>query len=150
MPNTVKQSGEGPALQVTKPARAAELAELATGEGKTGVERWADLADVRVYGFDKALLVVRPSEMKSEHIAELVASAARDTGSIYNGMDASVRAAGNGCMVSLPGLDKTGIHVDDTAPVHPGPDILVVTDGSADRARLAKDLVSIRQAQIGE
>lgn len=150
MPNNIKQSGEGPALQVTKPARAAALAEEATGDDLTGRDRWKRFADVRVYGFDGVLLVVDREKMDTGDVAEIVASIARDTKSIYNGIEASIRPAGNGCMVSLPGLDPTGLRVGDTAPVHPAKNTLVITDGSSDRARLVKDVVSIRESQVGE
>lgn len=149
MPNGIKQSGEGPALQVTEAARTAGLAEQATGDNLTGVERWERLADVRVYGFDGVLLVV-DNRMTDEAVAELVASAARDTESIHRGRDASVRPAGNGCMVSLPGLEDTGMRVGDVAPVVPGPGLLVVTDGTDARGRIATDLVTNRREQVAE
>lgn len=52
MPNAIKQSGEGLALQVTKPARAAGLVE----ENVDGdsIRR----AEVFVYAFDDTLLVI--------------------------------------------------------------------------------------------
>ena len=150
MANSIKQSGGGPALQITREARAAGLAEEATGDDLEGAARWARLADVRVYGFDNFLLVVDRDRVDVEDVAELVASAARDTRSIYQGVDASVRPAGNGCMVSLPGLDGTGLEVGDTAPAHPAPNMLVIhaRDGAA--ARLAEDLATIRLEQIDD
>jgi len=147
MANIVKQSGEGPALQVTEAARTAGLAEEATGDGLTGVERWERLADVRVYGFDGMVLVV-DDEMTDRAVAELVVNATRDTGSIHQGHRASVRPAGNGCMVSVPGLEDTGMCVGDVAPVVPGPGTLVVTDGTDERGRLAADLVAYRREQV--
>jgi len=148
MPNAIKQSGKGPALQVTREARAAGLAEETNEEGEEGTARWSRLADVRVYGFDHLFVVVEPSEFLDKHVAEIVASTARDTGSIYIGANASIRPAGNGCMVSLPGLKETGMAVGDTAPVEPGPDMLVITDGSKDRHRLARDILTIRESQV--
>jgi hypothetical protein len=120
MANSVKQSGQGPALWVTKQAQAADLAETTSKDGAEGVERWAYLANVRVYGFDGALLVVDTEKMATNKIAELVASAAGDTDSIYLGASASIRTAGNGCMFSLPDLAPTGLEIGDTAPAHPG------------------------------
>lgn len=150
MPNSIKFSGEGPALQVTKPARAADLAEEASDDNLEGTDRWAQLADVRVYGFDDALLVVDRDHVDTEHTADLVAAAARDTKSIYLGANASVRPAGNGCMVSLPGLDETSLDVGETAPAHPAPNVLVITADTSDGVRLADDLTSIRREQVGE
>jgi len=148
MPNSIKQSGQGPALQVTKEARTAGLAVEATGDELSGVERWEDLADVRVYGFNHALLVIDRDEVATENVAELVATIARDTSSIYRGENASVRPAGNGCMVSLPGLSETGLRVGDTAPAHPAPGVLFITEDTADGVRLAEDVRSIRRSQV--
>jgi hypothetical protein len=146
MANSIKKNDETPALQVTKSARAAGLAEEASGDDLTGADRWESLANVRVYGFDSLMLVLNHEKMNRRDVAELVATAASDTGSIHKGLDASVRVAGNGCMVSLPGMYETGFRVGDTAPVHPAPDMLVVHD-SGDRQRLATDLVTIRKQQ---
>ena len=51
MPNKIKRSGDGLALQVTKPARAAGLVEKTDDE-------LTRLADIRVFAFDGLLLVV--------------------------------------------------------------------------------------------
>lgn len=147
MANSIKQSGEGAALQVTKPARAADLAASKSGEDYTGAERWARLADVRVYGFDELLLVFDRDRVDITEMAELVATTARDTKSIHLGSNASLRPAGNGCMVSLPGITEAGFHIGDTAAVHPGPNMLAITKSSAD-IRIVADLLSIRRDQI--
>jgi len=39
VPNSIKFSGEGPPLQVTKPARATDLAEEASGDDLEGTDR---------------------------------------------------------------------------------------------------------------
>jgi hypothetical protein len=88
--------------------------------------------------------------MDVEDVADLVATIARDTKSIYTGQNASIRPAGNGCMVSLPGVMDTGLKLGDTAPAHPAPDMLIITPDTKDGTRLAEDLVSIRRDQIGE
>ncbi len=148
MANTIKESGtEGLALQVTKPARAAELVEE-TSEGDATYR-----ADVRVYSFDYVLLVVDITRVSADHIAELVASAARDTDSIYRAMDASVQTAGNGYQVQLPPARDAGFQEGDRAPCHTARGVLVISkdDGTfagVDAARLARDLVTIRKEQV--
>lgn len=149
MANSVKQSGEGPALQITKQARAVDLAETTSEDGAEGAKRRAYVANVRVYGFENALLIVDREKMTAQEIAKLVVSAAGDTDSIYLGASASIRPAGNGCMVSLPGLDPTGLKIGDTVPAHPGPNMLMITADTGAGMRLAEDLITLRKAQIG-
>jgi hypothetical protein len=148
MVNQIKRSGtEGVALQITKPARAAELVE----ETEDGTATYR--ADVRVYSFDHLLLVVDREKVSNEHIAELVASAARDTRSIHRAMDSTVHIAGNGYQVQLPPAADAGFSEGDRAPCHTARGVLVISkdDGTAagaDAARLARDLVTIRRDQL--
>lgn len=125
---------------MTKPARRAELVlEDADGEATR-------LADVYVYGFDTLLVVVDANTVSGSHRAELVAAAARDTGSIYRGTAASVQIAGNGYQVQLPGCKDAGFSEEDRAPAVPGEGILLVHDGS--QRRFVEDLKELRQAQV--
>lgn len=149
MANSIKESGGGAALQVTNEARSADLATETEDDEAEGAARWKRLAPVRVYGFDRCLLVIDRERVDSEHAAELVATIARDTGSIFQGIDAQVRPAGNGCMVSLPGLADTGLDVGDRAPAHPAPNLLLITGFSGGGVRLAEDVKSIRKSQLG-
>src|SRR6056297_1959134 len=97
MVNTIKQSGtEGLALQITRPARSANLVEEDSNGEPT------ELAEVLVYAFDHLLLVVDSERVQTAQRAELVASAARDTCSIYRAMGAAVQIAGHGYQVQLP------------------------------------------------
>lgn len=150
MANAIKRSGEGLALQITRDARAADLAATVADEEATGADRWARLADVRVYGFDGLLLVVDRERVATEHVAELVTSAASDTASIHLGANASVRPAGNGCMVSLPGVEDTGLEVGERAPARPAPNVLVIHARRSQPARIAEDLTAIRRGQVDE
>lgn len=137
--NSIKNSADGLALQVTKPARRAELVlEDADGEATR-------LADVYVYGFDDLLVVVDADNVSSSNRAELVASAARDTGSVYRGTAASVQIAGNGYQVQLPGCEATGLSEGDRAPAIPAQGLLIIHDGT--RGRLAEDLKTQRRGQ---
>jgi len=148
MVNTIKQSGtEGLALQITKPARCANLVE----EDSSGEP--TELAEVLVYAFDHLLLVVDSERVQTAQRAELVASAARDTGSIYRAMGAGVQIAGHGYQVQLPPARDAGFSEGDRAPCQPGPGIVVISrqDGTSvgeDAARLGRDLVTIRTDQI--
>jgi hypothetical protein len=111
MPNAIKQSGEGLALQVTNTARAAGLVEEnADGEPSRR-------AEALVYAFDEVLLVVDVDRVAVSDRAELVASAARDTKSIYRAGGASIQIAGNGYQVNLPPAEDAGFDEGDAAPV---------------------------------
>jgi hypothetical protein len=171
--NKIRATGENARIYVLREARTANLAAEAndqeSDESVQGPNRWLELADVRLYGFSGAMLAVNPDEMSSREIAELVASAARDTGNIFLGVEASVRPAGNGCALSLPGHELAGFHVGDVLSIHPASELLVLTpyspsdeseeatptetafssSGIRDRARLAEDLVSLRREQLG-
>ena len=141
MPNAIKQSGEGLALQVTKPARAAGLVEEnADGEPTRR-------AEVLVYGFDDTLLVVDVDRVSVGERAELVASAARDTKSIYRAGSASIQIAGNGYQVNLPPAEDAGFEEGDAAPVHPAPGVLVIGTEERRMARLAG--AAVRGAAAG-
>ncbi len=147
MVNQIKASGtEGVALQITRPARAAGLVEE-TSDGEATY-----LGTVRVYAFDQLLLAVDTDAVSPKETAELVASAARDTDSIYRAMDASVQIAGNGYQLQLPPARDAGFEIGDRAPCHPAPGLLVIsrddaTSAGADAVRLARDLVTIRRDQ---
>ena len=139
MPNTIKRSGDGLALQVTKPARAAGLVEKTDDEPTR-------LANIRVFAFDDLLLVVDLDRITDENIVELATSAALDTVSIHRVANASLQIAGNGYQVQLPGAADAGFHVDDQALCTPAPNLLVVaTEGSK---RVASDIVTIRREQV--
>ncbi|WP_049972826.1 hypothetical protein [Haladaptatus cibarius] len=139
MPNTIKRSGDGLALQVTKPARTAGLVEETDNEP-------ARLADIRVFAFDGLLLVVDIDRISNEDIVELATSAALDTVSIHRVANASLQIAGNGYQVQLPGAADAGFHVGDRAPCTPAPNLLVIAaEGSG---RVAADIVTIRKEQV--
>ncbi|SIR67967.1 hypothetical protein SAMN05421858_3306 [Haladaptatus litoreus] len=139
MPNTIKRSGDGLALQVTKPARAAGLVEEID-------EETTRLASTRVFAFDGLLLVVDIDRITDENIVELATSAALDTVSIHRVANASFQIARNGYQVQLPGAADAGFHVGDRAPCTPAPNLLVIAaEGSK---RVAADIVMIRKEQI--
>lgn len=139
MANSIKESGGGLALQVTKPARAAGLvAEDAEGEATR-------LSGVYVYGFDGLMLVVDADRVPKDDRADLVATATEATSSIHRGSAASVEIAGNGYQVQLPACRVAGFEPGTTAPVAPADGILVIHDGT--NGRLAADLTTIRNEQ---
>lgn len=143
MVNSIKHSGDGFALQITKPARSAGLVE----ETKDGNASYR--ADVRVHAFRDLLLVVDLERVDEEDEAEMVATTVRDTKTAYQSINAGVHIAGEGYQVHLPVANDAGFETSDIAPVHPAPNILVISaKTSTDSARLAKDLVSIRKEQV--
>ncbi|MCO8256788.1 hypothetical protein NKF26_23495 [Haladaptatus sp. AB618] len=139
MPNKIKRSGDGFALQVTKPARAAGLVEEADDEPTR-------LADIRVFAFDGLLLVVDLDRITDENIVELATSAALDTVSIHRVANASLQIAGNGYQVQLPGAADAGFHVGDRAPCTPAPNLLVIA--AEESGRVAADIAMIRREQV--
>ena len=138
--NRIKDSAGGLALQVTKETRDAGLVlENMDGEATR-------LADVIVYGFDDLLLVIDTDRVTAADRAELVASAARDIKSIYQGSKASIQISGHGYQVQLPGARDAGFNLGDKAPVRTVDSVLVIHDGT--QRRLAEDLITIREEQI--
>ena len=140
MPNTIKESAGGQALQVTTAARDAGLVEE-NSEGEA-----TRLTEVWVYGFDGLLLVVDADTLSAGDRAELVASAAGDTDSIYVGDQSVLSIAGNGYQVQLPGASTAGFDVGDTAPVSTAKGVLAISKKGEER--LAQDILTIRRAQI--
>ena len=140
MANSIKQSAGGLALQITQPARDAEL--VVEGTEGNATRR----AEVYVYGFDDLLLLVDSENVAVSDRAELVTAAAQDTSSIHRGCLATVEIAGNGYQVQLPGCRDAGFSLDDTAPVSVGDGILIIHDG--EESRLAGDLLTLRGEQV--
>ena len=139
MSNKIKRSGDGLALQVTKPARSAGLVEKTDDEPTR-------LANIRVFAFDGLLLVIDLDRIIDENIVELATSAALDTASIHRVANASLQIAGNGYQVQLPGAADAGFHVGDRAPCTPAPNLLVIAAEGSER--VASDIVTIRREQI--
>jgi hypothetical protein len=140
MTNSIKESGGGLALQVTKPARNAGLVEEDANGDPTR------RAGVYVYGFDGLLVVVDAERVSDGDRAELVATATRDTGTIHRGMAANVEIAGNGYQVQLPGCEVAGFDEGDKAPLLSRSGLLVIHDPA--KTRLAGDLATIRDEQV--
>lgn len=133
----IKRSADGLALQVTKKARdkAGLVKENSDGEA-------THLSDVFVYGFD-GLLVVVGADVSMAHRAEIVATAARDTDSIHEGVRSTLATAGNGYQVQLPGGTSAGFFEGDSADVQAIDGVLFIHDGT--NGRLIDDLATIRE-----
>lgn len=146
MGNDIKRSAGGLALQVTKSARKADLVAEDTDGNATR------LADVYVYAFDDALLVLDAKHVSTADRAELVASAARDTASIYQGRVTTLQIQGNGYQVQLPNCKDAGLYKDDNTSVVTMPGGLVIHNGDqdGDQERLAEDLAAIRDEQANK
>lgn len=144
MGNSIKHSGEGLALQITEDARSAGFVEE-NNEGEA-----TSLADVRIHAFDDLLLVIDrdTDHVKTEGVAELVASAARDTKSVYRSMDASVQISGHGYQTQLPPAEDAGFTEGRSTSVLTTPGMLVICRERS--KRLADDLVSIRRDQVNK
>ncbi len=136
MVNSIKQSADGLALQVTREARKAGLvAEDSDGNA-------TDLSDVYVYGFDDLLVVIGTAVGAGDR-AELVATAARDTNSVHQGSMSTLAVAGNGYQVQLPGCKAAGFREGDSGHVRAADGVLFIHDGT--KGRLIDDMMTIRQ-----
>lgn len=146
MANSIKEhAGDGRlTLQATKHVRAADLVE------ENAEKEATYLADTRVYAFDDLLLVVdRDSDrVPTADVAELVASAARDSKSIYQAINATVSIAGGGYRIQLPSATDAGFHQGYTPRVQTVPGVLVLYQARSER--LASDLISLRRQQVND
>mgnify|MGYP000146682648 FL=1 len=139
----IKAAGDGLARQATKAIRAAGLVDESTVDGEMGEGR-----DVIVYGFDGLLMAVDVEHVSKDDRAELVSSAAADTGSIHLGQRATVSVRGNGYQVYLPGCEAAGLYEGNKAATTAADGVLLVySPGDSDAARLAEDLWAIRDEQ---
>jgi hypothetical protein len=134
MVNSIKESGGGLALQVTKEARKAGL-----------VHENQSRAEVYVYAFDDLLMVIDQS-ISMGYRADLISTAAGDTESMHTGYPASIEVAGNGYQVQLPGSQEAGFNVGDDGHVRAKDGILFIHDGTM--GRLIDDLYAIRDEQV--
>jgi hypothetical protein len=135
MVNSIKQSADGLALQVTREARKAGLVSEDSDGNAT------DLSDVHVYGFDDLLVIIDTTVAAGDR-AELVATAAQDTGSVHQGSMSTLAVAGNGYQVQLPGCDAAGFAQGDDGHVRAADGVLFIHDGT--QGRLIDDMMTIR------
>jgi hypothetical protein len=153
MVNAIKSSGDGVALQVTRAVRRAGLVEEDPPDdpGEDESPPYPTYrASVRVYAFDGVLLVVDadPDRFAPRHVAELVASCARDTASIYRGIAATVKVSGHGYQCQLPTAADAGFALGDDAVADAVPNLLVVTRPDREETRLVEALATIRREQL--
>lgn len=147
MGNDIKDYGDGLSLQVTRPARSAELVE----ENDEGEARY--LAEVRVFAFDNLLVAFDTDRVKPMDMLEIVRAAARDTKSLYQAIDSKVHVAGNGYRVQLQPAADAGFREGDSTSCTTARNILLITksDGTAaasNARRIAGDIKTIRSEQI--
>jgi len=135
--NSIKESADGLALQVTEPARdgAGLVEENSEGEA-------THLSDVHVFGFD-GLLVVVGADVSPADRAALVGTAARDTETLHEGARATLATSGHGYQVQLPGCKAAGFFEGDKGHVRAADRVLFIHDGT--HGRLIDDLMSVRE-----
>lgn len=121
MPNQLTNTGDGLALQVTKPARSARLVKE-DADGDT-----THRATVVAYGFDDLILVLDrdPDRVPMADRAAIVDLAVRETESIHRGIDTRIQHSGNGYRVQVPATG-TGFSAGDGLPCHAAPGMLVM------------------------
>lgn len=102
-----------------------------------------------MFSFDDLLLVVDLERTDTAHVAELVASASRDTRSIYRAWDASLQISGGGYQVQLLPAEDAGLKKDDISTVRTMPGMLAIGQQNKDVSRLLDDLETIRYDQVG-
>ena len=140
MPNQLTNTGDGLALQVTKPARSAGLVEE-NADGDT-----THRAKVVAYGFDDLILVFDrdPDRVPMADRAAIVALAARETESIHRGIDTRIQHSGNGYRVQVPATG-TGFGAGDGLPCHAAPGMLVMAPLDASVGK--RELLETRRTQ---
>ncbi|PAU80865.1 hypothetical protein CK500_15175 [Halorubrum salipaludis] len=140
MANQLTTTGDGLALQVTKPARSAGLVE----EDADGDTR--NRAAVVAYGFDDLILVLdRDNDrVPMADRAELVALAAKETESIHRGIDTRIQHSGNGYRVQVP-TTGTGFQAGEGLPCHAAPGLLVMAP--LDASVETRHLLETRRSQ---
>ena len=140
MPNQLTNTGDGLALQVTKPARSAGFVEE-TADGDT-----TRRAEVVAYGFDDLILVIDRDcdRVPMADRAELVALAAQTTSSIHRGIDTRIQHSGNGYRVQVPATG-TGFDAGDGLPCHAAPGLLVMAPLDASVGK--RELLETRRSQ---
>ncbi|GAB6878366.1 hypothetical protein JCM17823_06400 [Halorubrum gandharaense] len=122
MPNQITSTGNGYALQVTKPARSAGLVDE-TSEGDTTYR-----ADVVAYGFDGAICVIDADtdRVSMSERADLVAALTSATDSIHTGIRTRIQHSGStGYRVQIP-VVGTGLQEGDGLPCHAAPGVLLM------------------------
>jgi len=135
MQNSIKQPGDAPALQITKPAKKAGFVLEDINDEPTR------LAECYVYGVDGLLMAFDAETVSPSARAELVASAARDSGALYQGARVSVPISGGGYQMQLPGCYEAGFSVGDTVSMQATRGIVLIHQ-SADGSRLADDVIT--------
>ncbi|VTT86239.1 hypothetical protein DM2_2277 [Halorubrum sp. DM2] len=140
MPNQLTPTGDGLALQVTKPVRSAGLIEE-DADGET-----TSRSDVVAYGFADLILVIgRDTEcVPIADRAELVALAAQETESIHRGIDTRIQHSGNGYRVQVPATG-TAFNAGDALPCHAAPGFLVMAPADASVGK--HELLETRRTQ---
>ncbi|MDL0137974.1 hypothetical protein PNP85_00390 [Halobacterium salinarum] len=148
MANAIKKSGDGLALQITRPARTATL--VAEDNDNTTTR----LARTRIHAFDGLLVAIDVDRVPDGAEAELVATAAADTNTAYRAVTAAIQIAGNGYQLQLPNTVDAGLHEGDTPTVTTAPGVLIIahneTDTETNSVRVGKDLATIRREQHTE
>lgn len=162
--NRIKSLPDGLTLQVTQSAKDAGLviediegtSDIKDSSGKfIGQDASGEItrrAGVYVYGFDNLLLVVdaERERVSMTDRAEIVATAARETGSIHRGGVSSITQSDDEYEMVLPGPGCTdaGLDTGDRMSIQSAYGVLILHDGTD--PRIADVLTSRRQAQIDD
>lgn len=121
--NSIKADGDSRRLQVTKPARAADLVEE-QGDGDS--QRTTYRADVYVHAFD-GIIVIGDESLEDSQWAEIVAKTAEYTDSSFRCDTAKIQHDGNGYSVALPVASDAGFELGGTPGVHPAPGVIILS-----------------------
>jgi hypothetical protein len=143
--NAIKKSGDGLALQITRPAQAASF--VAEDDNNTATR----LARTRIHAFAGLLVAIDVDRVPDGAESELVATAAADTKTAYRAVTAHVQIAGNGYQLQLPNAEDAGLHEGDTPSITTAAGVLIIahneTDTETNPVRVGKDLVTLRREQ---
>lgn len=141
----VKATSEGLALQATGCIQRAGLVNKSTTKDEIGAGR-----DVIVYGFDDALMIVDEdtTHVYTGHRAELLSSAAEESGSIHFGQRSTVSCRDSEYLAHLSGCEAAGIYENNEVGMKAVDGVLFVFKPNHEAAELISGLVKTRRRQI--
>ena len=139
MPNKLKKSAGGTAIQITKAARQA-------GMLKDNNDENPKLAKVRIYSFDRLLVAIDIERMNQKEISEIIIQAIEETQTVFDAQKAGIQSAGNGYQLQLPPAEDAGFEIGDMLECQSAPSLLIFTGVGVNPIK--SKLLEIRRTQL--
>lgn len=141
MPNKLKKSGGGTAIQITKPARQAGMLKDNNSENLR-------LAEVRIYSFDRLLVATDIERMNQKEISEIIIQAIEGTQTVFDAKKGRIQSAGNGYQLQLPPAEDAGFEIGDTLECQSAPGLLIFTGVGVNPIK--SKLLETRRTQLSD